>query len=329
MAQDANEFIEAPPAEGVRREWTALPERIRHAFAEWAGSPVVAAVSQPGGFSPGVAARLRLADGRGLFVKAVASEPNPTSPAFHRREARIVGALPPSLPVPRLRWSHDDGEDGWVVLVFDEVHGRHPAQPWNLSDLQLVLNGLTDLAQRLTPSPLSIDAVGSASDKVGTDICGWQQLCVDPPDVLTRLDAWSRRHLETLAELESHAPDAVRGNTLLHFDVRGDNLLLDGDRVWFLDWPHARVGAAWFDLVCFLPSVTMQGGPPPEEAFARSPASRATDADAVTHGVAAVAGFFTRHSLLPPVPGLPTLRAFQAAQAAPARQWLAVRAGLR
>jgi hypothetical protein len=41
-----------------------------------------------------------------------------------------------------------------------------------------------------------------------------------------------------------------------------------------------------------------------------------------------VAGFFTRQALLPPPPGLPTLRAFQRAQGEVARAWLARRAGL-
>src|SRR6266487_958034 len=75
-------FIEPPPAQGVRTEWQAVPEHIRKRFEAWAGSPVIAAITQPSGFSPGVAARLQLADGRSLFVKAIGSEPNPDSPAF-------------------------------------------------------------------------------------------------------------------------------------------------------------------------------------------------------------------------------------------------------
>src|SRR5262249_20901056 len=82
-----------PPAEGVRLQWDEVPEAVRRAFEDWAGSPVVSAVSQPSGFSPGVAARVRLADGRGVFVKAIGPKPNPDSPTFHRMEARIASAL--------------------------------------------------------------------------------------------------------------------------------------------------------------------------------------------------------------------------------------------
>src|SRR5258705_9266927 len=139
-----------PPAEGVRLEWRAVPARVRAALEQWAGSAVESATSQRSGFSPGVAARLRLADGRRLFVKAIGPEPNPDTPDMHRREARIVAALPENVAVPRLRWSFD--EEGWVVLAFDEVHGHHPAQPWRLDELERVLSGLGSLADRLTPS---------------------------------------------------------------------------------------------------------------------------------------------------------------------------------
>jgi Ser/Thr protein kinase RdoA (MazF antagonist) len=320
--------VEPPPAQGVRTEWSTVPIRIQRAFETWAGSPVVAAVTQPSGFSPGVAARLRLADGRGVFVKAVGSDINPESPIFHRREVRIVAALPPHVPVPRLLWSHDDGEGGWVVLAFEEADGQHPRQPWQSDELQRVLDGLAELTARLTPSPLAGGEVRSASQRVERHICGWRQLRSDPTAIQSRLDDWSRRNLDALAELESRAPAAVSGNTLLHFDVRADNVLLGDQHVWFFDWPHACVGAAWFDVVGLIPSVTMQGGPPPEEVFARYPASHLADPEAVTYAVAALSGYFTRQSLQPNLPGLPTLRAFQAAQGLVARRWLAQRTNL-
>jgi hypothetical protein len=95
-----NRVPEPPVAQGMRVEWPAIPAQVRLAFEHWAGSRAVAAISQPSGFSPGVAARLRLADGRRMFVKAVGPSPNAESPAIHRRGARIVSTLPESVPVP-------------------------------------------------------------------------------------------------------------------------------------------------------------------------------------------------------------------------------------
>ncbi|MCB0128579.1 MAG: hypothetical protein KDE58_40215 [Caldilineaceae bacterium] len=135
--------------------------------------------------------------------------------------------------------------------------------------------------------------------------------------------------MSELAAIEANAPAAVRGDTLLHFDIRADNLLLADDRVWIVDWPHAHVGAAWVDMVLFAPSVTMQGGPPPEQLSVHHPAIHDAKPDDVTAVIAAVAGFFIYHSLQPEPPGLPTLRAFQAAQGAVALDWLAERTAWR
>ena len=51
--------------------WQAIPGHLRDRVADLLGAGVLGAQTQPGGFSPGVAARLTLADGRRAFVKAV------------------------------------------------------------------------------------------------------------------------------------------------------------------------------------------------------------------------------------------------------------------
>ncbi len=316
-----------PPSVGIRLEWAAMPAGVRSAVEDALGSPVVTATSQLSGFSPGVAARLQLADGRRLFLKAIGPTPNPDSPKFHRREAQVVAALPTKAPVPRLLGSYDEGEAGWIVLWFDDIEGYHPAQPWAAADLDRVMRALIDLSTLLTPSPLSHPFVADAADALRTEICGWTNLVSETPFQVDELDPWSRRHLAALVALEAEAPAAVVGDTLLHFDLRADNILLTPEQVWIVDWPHVRVGAAWADTIFFAPSVTMQGGPPPEQLLARHPASHGADQRAMTAVIAAVAGFFIHRSLQPAPPGLPTLRAFQAAQGAVARDWLEERTG--
>jgi aminoglycoside phosphotransferase (APT) family kinase protein len=313
------------PATGERLHWDQLPDPVRHALEARLGSIVTESVTQPGGFSPGVAARLRLADGRRAFVKAISTMPNPDSPAMHRREARIAAALPASVPSPRFLWSYDDGD--WVAIAFEDVDGRTPVTPWRPQELDRVLDALTQLVESLTPSPIAVETI---AERLHEPLQGWRTLeaaARTKRDDLTGMPDWARRNLERLATLESQWEAASAGETLLHFDLRADNILLTEDRVLVVDWPHASLGAGWMELLQILPSVAMQGGPRPWEIFDSHPLGRTAPNRAVTAVLAAVAGYFVRQSRLPPPPGLPTLRAFQRDQGIPAVEWLMRRTG--
>src|SRR4029453_1969895 len=113
---------------GRRLDWEHLSAPVREALQARLGSPVMHAATQLGGFSPGLAARLRLADGRRVFIKAAGLHPNPDTPALLRAEAQITAALPASAPSPRLLWSYDD--QGWVALAFEDIQGKLPTLPW-------------------------------------------------------------------------------------------------------------------------------------------------------------------------------------------------------
>ena len=299
-------------------QWAEVPAPVRAAIEDRLGSRVVTARSQAGGFSPGVAARLELADGTRVFVKAVCAAANPDSPGIHRREARIAAALPAHVPAPTLRWTFDDGE--WVVLAFDDVDGRPPKLPWRADELERVLAALLALARELTPSPLALEL---ARDTLGQLLGGWRRIA----DEETPLPANLQTRLAELVELESCWPDAVGGDTLVHLDLRADNLLLTPDRVFVVDWPWAAIGAPWLDLVAMLPSVAMQGGPAPDDIWRAHPLSQGVDDGKVDAFVAALAGFFAHAASRPAPPGLPTLRPFQSGQGEQAIAWLARRRG--
>jgi aminoglycoside phosphotransferase (APT) family kinase protein len=323
-----------PPAEGVRVNWEALPKRIRTGIEGICGSPVMRARSQPGGFSPGVAARLACADGTQWFVKAVSSEANADSPGLHRREAEVLRALDPliaagRLPAPRLRGALDEGP--WTALVLDDIEGRQPEVPWRPGDLAAVLSAVDLLADVLTPSPIEAPGV---EQMFGVEFTGWQALAAGPG--LSRADSWARENIEQLVRLEQAWPALAAGDTLLHADIRADNVLLTSardssgsaavagtDRVMIVDWPCACRGAAFIDAAFFAPSVAMQGGPSPDELMAMTRVGRAADREAVTSTVCAIAGYLTERSLRPPPPGIPTVREFQAAQGKIAINWLA------
>lgn len=313
----------APPATGVRTPWEALPGVVRDAVAELLGAPVVRAVTQGGGFSPGVAARVVTAGHRRAFVKAVSARTNPVSPSFHREEARNAAALPRHVPAPRLLGTYDDGT--WVVLVFEDVDGRQPRVPWREDELALVLDAVSDLSRALTPAP--VHDAPPVAEHLAEDFGSWQRL-LDEGDDGDGLDPWTAAHLPELAALAAPWARFASGDTLAHADLRADNMLITAQgRVVFVDWPHAVRAAPWFDLLVMLPCVHAQGGPDPETVFSRHPLGRAADPDGVTATLAALAGYFVSHARQPPPPGLPTLRAFQRAQGEAALRWLRKRLG--
>ncbi|GAB7192868.1 hypothetical protein NUM3379_35770 [Kineococcus sp. NUM-3379] len=307
-------------ASGQRIGWADLPGHVRAAVEAVLGAPVVAAVSQPGGFSPGTADRVRTADGRRAFVKAVSSGLNPHTPDMHRREVHVTGALPLALPVPRLLGSYDDGT--WVALVLEDVEGRHPHTPWHADEVGHVLAALEALAAE--PLPASLADLPRAGTALAEDLGNWDAVAADPP---ADLDPWAAAHLAELRELGVRAAAAVAGDALVHCDVRADNLLVRPDGgVVVVDWPWACRGAAWLDTLMLLVNVNLHGGHDVEALLPRGATVRAEPAE-VTAVLAGLAGYFVHTSRLPAPPGLPTVREFQRAQGEALLPWVRERVG--
>ncbi|MGN9808893.1 phosphotransferase family protein [Micromonospora sp. BQ11] len=304
---------------GTRIGWTELPGHVCAAVEDVLGDRVVEAVSQPGGFSPGTADRVRTAGGRRAFVKAVSPTQNADSVRLHRAEARNTAALPAYAPAARLLGVHDDGE--WVALVLTDVDGRHPVLPWHPDELATVLTALEALAAAVTPNP--VPHAPTVTAQLTEDFAGWHRIAADPPP---DLDPWARAHLTELREAADCGLAALDGDTLCHLDLRADNLLIDdAGRVTVVDWPHAGRGPAWLDTALLLVNVALHGGHDPEALLRRSPLTADVDPATLTGVYAGMAGFFTDGARRPPPPGIPTVRAFQRAQAEALLPWVARR----
>jgi hypothetical protein len=315
-----------PSVTRSRPTWPELPAAVRSAVEERLGGRVERWASHDGGYSNGLASVLETSAGERVFAKA-ADASNPFTQELYREEARRVAMLPPGVPTPAFRWTATVGAAGdpWVVLAFDAATGRPPRQPWRTDELAAVVA----LAGRIGEHEVEAGALPEAADGFPTG--HWEELAGGELRGLETYDPWVSTNLERLAGLAAHAVEAVRGGSLLHGDLRGDNALVDrgpaGVTAVAVDWPYASRGAAFTDVVGMLPAVLLEGGPQPEDVLAAHPLRPGTDPEAVTAYLAALTGYFIASSLRPPPPGIPHVRAFQRAQGDVCVAWLRRRLG--
>ena len=306
----------------TRPTWPELPAHLRAQIEAQLGAPVARWISHDGGFSPGPALSLESTCGDRVFIKAADGEFNAESARLNRREAEIAALLPPEVPTPRLLWSSE--VEGWVILAFDAVQGRPPVTPWRSNELQAAADLLAEIAA--VQAPAGLIPIGEQAqfyhwrDLVGGSTAGQEA-------GLATWDSPLLKDRERLAHLESAWVLATQGSSLVHHDFRADNVILSADRALVVDWPHAVAGAAFCDLVGWLPALTLEGGPPPQDMLDSHPVGRAADPEAVTAYLTAIAGYFVLNSLGPTPPGIPHLRAFQRAQGEVCLNWLEQRIG--
>ncbi|MEI5674563.1 MULTISPECIES: phosphotransferase family protein [unclassified Nocardioides] len=298
-----------------RLEWAHLPPHVRALVERECGSAVVEATSQGGGFTPGFASVLRCEDGSRHFVKAASTKAQRAFALSYREEARKLGALPPEAPAPRLLWLHD--RDDWVVLGIEHVEAATPRRPWRVADVEGAAAMLESLAATLTPVPPALDLAPVADDLADWP-AAWDHLRLTRPDL---------PHLDDAAGLAASFAAVGAGDTVVHTDVRDDNLLLAADgRVLLCDWNWPVLGAAWLDTVLLM--VGPRGdGLDVDALLARLPLTRDVPADHVDAFLALLAGYFWKQGDERVPPASPYLRDFQRWQGDVVWDWLAERRG--
>ena len=303
--------ITVPLGRTARRlDWAHLPPLIRHSVERRLGSTVVGAESQTSGFTPGFASVLTCADGSRHFVKAASVKAQRAAALSYRQEARKLRTIPPGVAAPRLKWVHD--ADDWVVLGIEYVEGRPPQRPWPAEELDAALTMLVETAAALTPAP------GIGLDSLVEDAAEW-------PGMWERLAHLS--HAEEAAALAARYAEVLVGDTLVHGDVRDDNLLVRPDgTVVLCDWNWPALGPAWFDSLHLL--IGARGdGHDVEAILAGHPLLAPVPAEDVDTTLALLAGYFLKHAADPIPRAAPWVREIQRWQGEVTWHWLAERRG--
>jgi hypothetical protein len=244
-----NTSAEGPGPGTERTDWAELSEPVRLAITARTG-PVLSAETASRGLNSVIAMSLRTATSM-VFVKGLRTG-HPGVVTQHR-EAMIN---PHVLAVsPRLRW-HIDDVDGWNLLGFDHIPGRHADYTPGSPDLPKVIAAMRRLGQ--IPCP---DLPIKQADK------RWADYVDDPTDL-----EW------------------LRGEALLHTDYNPLTILICDAGAHIIDWAWPTRGAAFIDPACLVLRLIAAGHTPAqaETSVAQVPAwnhasKRAIDVFAVAN----------------------------------------------
>lgn len=246
-----------------------------------------------------------LEDGRSAFVKAAVDE---MTADWLRAEHRVYAAVAAGFLPRLLGW--EDGE--LPVLVLEDLSGADWPPPWTEGRVGAVLATLREVAD--TPPP---PGLASLEDLRG-ELAGWREVERDPSPLLALgicSHEWLGGALPDLLAAEEAC--VLRGEELLHLDVRSDNICFREGRALLVDWSWAVRGNPVLDLAAWLPSLQAEGGPPPEALLPAEPGAAAF-----------MSGFFAARAGLPRIPTAPNVREVQLAQLRTALPWAARALGL-
>jgi hypothetical protein len=312
----------------LRPGWRDLPPLLRDRITVLLGARVIAARHpDDSGVLPGAQFEVQTTKGH-AFVKALGTEQiGPLN--FLRQEIALAPLLPQAAPNPELLWSIDEvlpNLGTWVAVGYS-MHGN--VRPIDLSWPEEDVASLVKVVRRIGEIDAPDDPMFLPEEKV-FPTNSWEFLADKRPARLANHSPWLVNRLEGLAEIASHAPDAIAGKSLQHGTLRVQNVLLParpGDEGLVADWIRGCVGAPYLDLVSMLLHVRTHDGPPPEATLRRYGLPPGTEHDAVTCWIAVLAGHYVKSSMDPPPTDMPELRSYQHRLARVAVSWLQTRLG--
>jgi hypothetical protein len=200
-----------------RIDWNHVPAEVRDTVHALTG-PVSAAHTASEGLNSELAVLLETAAGR-VFVKG---RPAGRPAVTQRREAAINPYV--RHLAPRLLWQVRT--DGWDLLGFEHVAGRHADYAPGSNHLGVVVDVLRRLATIRCPTQ---------------------------PEIKHAEQRWSG-YLD-----DPDAAELFAGEALLHTDLNPLNLLIHGSTAHVIDWAWPTKGVAFIDPACWIVRLVAAG----------------------------------------------------------------------
>lgn len=238
----------------------------------------------------GLSAALRysvvLDDNSRIFVKASTDE---ETAQWLRNEHLLLSSINAKFAPAVIAWI--DTPDMHPVLITEDLsHAYWPASHagvnWRDGDFDLLFEALRNMGS-VTP-PRSLTAMQNNKHSL------WTKVANDPKPFLNLKlcsEKWFADSIDVLTHAESTRD--ITGTSLVHNDVRSDNICILNNRVKFVDWSHAAIGSASHDLCTLLPTLHLEGGPSPYSVMPNG------GSEAAAQGAAHIVRLLTQRSSMP------------------------------
>ena len=247
---------------------------------------------------------MRFESGKSAFVKHATDE---QTASWLKSERAVYEAVRGDFLPDLLGW---DGGD-FPILILEDLSHAGTVPPWTEEAIERVFALLEVLAR--TQLPDTFRPLTSYPEPFE----GWHQIAKAPAPFL-RLGLVAPRWLDAALPdlLQAEKAADLRGDSLVHTDLRSDNIFFHRDLTMLIDWNWACRGNPKFDLVSWLPSLHTEGGPPPWDFTLDEPNLIAMQTGYLAHRVAT------------PPHGNESIRRLQERQLRSALPWAAKALGL-
>lgn len=265
-------FQPEPQKREVKPQFEDLPADLITKIENVIGDKITGAEMAWGGYSASFSILADTEQSGRYFIKG--SHPEEMAHGFKmlQQEIQAYQNIPilKTLAPPFVGYVAKGGEDDWHLGIWRAVEGGQIKTRWSDRDLQTVgqrmayiYKNFEEQNENLLPAEETNFIQDILSGKNG-----WQRLDKNAERIENfcrafhdgdAARAWLAANLDHLIDLSSgHADGHLR--TLLHFDLRTDNMLFDHqDQVWLIDWPNACSGPAVYDLVYLAGELALRG----------------------------------------------------------------------
>ncbi|MGH7922577.1 MAG: phosphotransferase [Candidatus Dormibacteraceae bacterium] len=279
------------------------PRRLIEAVERLVGSRVVGVQPRSGGWSVSVRGVVELADGRHLFAKLGDVPDTAAAVSAEIGVYRMLGARP---YLPKLVAA----DPAIPLLVIEDLGAAIWPPPWTPALLAAFDRLCEELAATTAPA-----ALPALPETVAGE--AWERVAVDPaPAGRVIAPGWIERHLAALLTAQRRA--RAEGTSVVHGDLRSDNLAFSSGRAIAVDWNLARRGDGRWNRLLAAHTIHLEGGGSLDRL------APGADSGIVTW----LAGFFASRVGLPAPQGAPRVRPFQLAQLRVVLPWACSLLGL-